>query len=166
MIKNGVEKFTKAMVSIPGKLITIGIIAVFCFAIIKPKIGNTFVDQSSYPVEAAKFIKENIDMETMRLYNEYNYGSYLLMQDIPVFIDSRCDLYTKEYNKVKDIFSDFINISNIGLHYEDKFEEYDITHVILYKNAKINLFISRDSKYKELYSDNYFCVYERLEEAS
>lgn len=162
--KGGVEKVTEKVITLPGKLITIGIIALLCYGIINPKIGNTFVDKSSYPVEAAQFMKENIDMENMRLYNEYNYGSYLLMQDIPVFIDSRCDLYTKEYNKVKDIFSDFINISNIGLHYEDKFEEYDITHVIVYKNAKINLFLARDNKYKQLYSDNYFCIYERLAE--
>lgn len=160
--KKGVENFTKKVITLPGQLITIGIIAIFCYGMIKPKIGNTFVDKASYPVEASQFIKENIDMENMRLYNEYNYGSYLLMQDIPVFIDSRADLYAKEYNKVNDIFSDFINISNIGLHYEDKFEEYDITHVIIYKNAKINLFITRDNKYKQLYSDNYFCIYERL----
>ena len=35
----------------------------------------------------------------MKIYNEYNYGSYLLFRGIPVFIDSRCDLYTKEYTK-------------------------------------------------------------------
>lgn len=160
--KDGVEKFTKKVVTLPGKLITIGIVIILCYGVIKPKIGNTFVNEASYPVKAAKFIKENIDIENMRLYNEYNYGSYLLMQDIPVFIDSRCDLYTKEYNKVKDIFSDFINISNIGLHYEDKFEEYNITHVIVHKNAKLNLFLPRDSNYKQIYSDSYFCVYERL----
>ena len=164
--KGGVEKFTEKVVTLPGKIITIGIVAILCYGIIKPKIGNTFVDKSSYPVEAAQFIKENIDMENMRLFNEYNYGSYLLMQDIPVFIDSRCDLYTKEYNKVKDIFSDFINIANIGLHYEDKFEEYDITHVIVHKNARLNLFLPRDNKYKQLYSDNYFCVYERMPEGA
>lgn len=164
--KGGVERFTKKVVTLPGKIITIGIVAILCYGIIKPKIGNTFVDKSSYPVEAAQFIKENIDMENMRLFNEYNYGSYLLMQDIPVFIDSRCDLYTKEYNKVKDIFSDFINIANIGLHYEDKFEEYDITHVIVHKNARLNLFLPRDNKYKQLYSDNYFCVYERMPEGA
>ena len=160
--KGGVEKFTQKVVNLPGKVITIGIVAILCYGIIKPKIGNTFVDKSSYPVEAAQFIKENIDMENMRLFNEYNYGSYLLMQDIPVFIDSRCDLYTKEYNKVKDIFSDFINIANIGLHYEDKFEEYDITHVIVHKNARLNIFLPRDNNYKQIYSDNYFCIYERI----
>ncbi len=160
--KNGCDKFTKLIVTLPGKIITIGLILLCCFAVGYKKIGNEFVSQSSYPVQAAEYIKENIDLETIRLYNEYNYGSYLLMQGIPVFIDSRADLYSPEFNKGKDIFSDFIDISSIGLYYEDKFEEYDITHVIIYKNAKLNMFISRDENYKELYSDEYFCIYERL----
>ena len=48
------------------------------------------------------------------------------------------------------IFSDFINIANIGLHYEDKFEEYDITHVIVHKNARLNIFLPRDNNYKQI----------------
>ena len=100
----------------------------------------------------------------MRLYNEYNYGSYLLYQDIPVFIDSRADLYSPEFNEGIDVFSDFLDISNIGLHYEEKFNEYGITHAIMYKNAKLNLFISKDDNYNKLYEDEYFVIYKRNKE--
>lgn len=34
----------------------------------------------------------------MKLFNEYNYGSYLLYKGVPVFIDSRADLYAPEFN--------------------------------------------------------------------
>lgn len=54
-----------------------------------------------------------------------------------------------------------MNISNLGVYYEDKFKEYEITHVILFKKSKLNMFISRDEGYEELYSDKYFCVYQR-----
>ena len=49
---------------------------------------------------------ENIDLENARFYNEYNYGSYMLFRGIPVFIDSRADLYAPEFsgNKDEDIF--------------------------------------------------------------
>ncbi len=40
--------------------------------------------------------------------------------------------------------------------------KYDITHVIIGKNTKLNMFLSRDDKYIELYSDDYFVVYERI----
>ena len=84
-----------------------------------------------------------------------------MYKGIPVFIDSRADLYAPEFNGGQDIFSDFLNINNIGTYYEDKFNEYDITHVILYKNAKLNMFISRNDKYKLLYEDDSFVIYER-----
>ena len=59
---------------------------------------------------------------------------------------------------------DFINTSNIGVFYEDTFEKYGITHVICYKNAKMNMIITKtnDPNYNLLYSDNNFVVYERL----
>lgn len=158
----GTEKFIRFIVTWMGRIIAIGVILLLCFVTLRKKVGDKFVDETSYPVAAAEYIKEKLDLTTMRLYNEYNYGSYLLFQDIPVFIDSRADLYAPEFNGGRDIFSDFINTSNIGVYYEDKMEEYDITHVILYNNAKLNMFLSRDENYKEIYSDDYFCIYERI----
>ena len=32
---------------------------------------------------------------------------------------------------------------------------------MMYKNARLNIFISRDENYKEIYSDNNFIIYER-----
>jgi len=141
-------------------IILISVVAI-SINIFEPKVDDDFVDVTQYPTEASKFIKENIDLEGMKLYNEYNYGSYLLYQGIPVFIDSRADLYSPEFNEGIDVFSDFLDISNIGLYYEEKFEEYGITHIIIYENAKLNLFISRNENYTKLYEDEYFVIYER-----
>lgn len=157
----GSETVIKFLTTILGKVLVISFIAVVGLYLFRPKMDNKFINTASYPVEATKYIKENIDIGNMKLYNEYNYGSYLLLNDIPVFIDSRADLYAPEFNKGEDIFSDFINISNINLYYEDKFEEYGITHVIVFKKAKLNLFLSRDNNYKQLYSDANFVLYER-----
>ena len=114
----------------------------------KPKIDDSYINEASYPVQACDFIIENIDLENMRIFNEYNYGSYLLFRGIPVFIDSRADLYTPEFNKDVNVFQDFINTSNINNYYENMFEKYDITHVLLYKNSKLNMFLSRDDNYQ------------------
>ena len=46
--------------------------------------------------------------------------------------------------------------------YEGKFREYEITHLLMGKNTKLNLLISRDDNYKLLYSDKNFVIYERL----
>ena len=166
----GCERFTKFMTTIIGKACTIIIVALVAFSLYKPKRNAEYINNISYPVEASTWILENLDVENIRLYNEYNYGSYLLFRGIPVFIDSRADLYAPEFNGTKkedgkyegrDIFSDYTSISSIGTYYENKFEEYDITHLIMVKNAKLNMFLSRDSKYKKLYSDDKFIIYER-----
>ena len=45
---------------------------------------------------------------------------------------------------------------------KNTFEKYDITHVILGKKSKLNMLISKNSKYHEIYSDEYFAIYSRL----
>ena len=128
----------------------------------KDKFDDSYIDESVYPVQASDFILNNIDLGTARFYNEYNYGSYLLFRGIPVFIDSRADLYAPEFSgKEEDIFSDFIDMSSIGTFYGDIFEKYDMSHVITYKNSKINMIITKTEpeKYEELYRDDYFVVY-------
>ena len=168
--KDGSYKVMKAMTSFFGKIITILLGILVGFSLYKGKIGNPYVSQASYPVQACDYILENVDINSMKIFNEYNFGSYLIYRGIPVFIDSRADLYTPEFNGKKnedgdyegrDIFSDYLNVSNISTYYENKFEQYDITHVLIRKNSKLNMLLSRDDKYKELYSDDNFVFYER-----
>ena len=58
------------------------------------KFDAKYVDESAYPVQACDYILENIDLGKAKFYNEYNYGSYMIFRGIPVFIDSRADLYS------------------------------------------------------------------------
>lgn len=130
---------------------------------------DKFVNEETYPVQASEWILQNLNVKNIKLYNEYNYGSYLLFKGIPVFIDSRADLYAPEFNTStgdkkdgNDIFMDFINSSNISTYYGDIFDEYEITHVMVYKNSKIAMLISKtdSEKYSEIYSDENFVIYE------
>lgn len=134
---------------------------------IKPKLNDGYVDETVYPVQMSDFIvqyfdENNVNLDDVRLYNEYNYGSYLLYRGIPVFIDSRCDLYAPEYNSGRDIFMDFIESSSLNIWFEDIFEKYDITHVILYKDSKMNMIIQDGNLdgYNLLKEDENFVFYE------
>ncbi len=157
------QEMLEKMINLVGVIIiTIATLALgYYFA--KDKFDDKYVDESTYPVQASDFILENINLETARFYNEYNYGSYLLYRGIPVFIDSRADLYAPEFSgKEEDIFSDFIDTSSIGKFYGDIFKKYDMTHVITYKNSKVNMIITKTEpeKYKQLYQDEHFVIYE------
>ena len=165
--KGTIEKATKKVTTIVGIILTSIIMLIFSYDMVKDKFDDTYIDESSYPVQACDYIIENIDLGKAKFYNEYNYGSYMLFRGIPVFIDSRADLYAPEFSgKEDDIFMDFIETSNISKFYEDTFEKYGITHVITYENSKINMIITKtqDENYKELYKDDYFVVYERVSE--
>ena len=151
--------------------ITIITIAVIVIAILlyKPHKDDAYIDESSYPVQAAEWIKENLNLSEITLYNEYNYGSYLIYQDIPVFIDSRCDLYLPEFNENVYVFKDFLNLNNMNIkNMEEKIEEYGFTHFIVSNGVKMNMYLDlKPVEYKKIYpndkvSDNNFSIYERV----
>ena len=165
--KDADKKVINSIISKFGIFALIVVMLSASFYLIRPKLKTQYIDESLYPVQMSEFIlnyfeENNIDRAKVRLYNEYNYGSYLLYKDIPVFIDSRADLYAPEFNGGRDIFTDFIESSNLSVYFGDIFEKYDITHVILYKNSKINMIITETNLrgYKLIKADDYFVFYE------
>jgi len=158
-----INVFTTKMGAVLLSLIVISLSLYFAL----PKMETTYIDETEYPVQMSDFMlqyfEENkIDIKDVRLYNEYNYGSYLLYRGIPVFIDSRCDLYTPQYNQGRDIFTDFVDSSKINMWFEEIFEEYGITHIILSKDSKMNMIIE-DAElegYNLLKEDENFAFYE------
>ena len=166
--KNTCQKLFKFAVSGLGVII---IILGFSFYTVKQWKGKnqSYIDEGTYPVQASDWILENLDVANLKIYNEYNYGSYLLLRGIPVFIDSRCDLYSPEFNgdeengiEGKDIFSDALNIASISVDYDKKFEEYGVTHVISYSNSKLVMLMKENKSYKRIYEDDHFSIFERL----
>ena len=163
--------FSKISNKVFGKILICIIILAISIINLNEKKNDEFIDETSYPVQCAQYINENCNLDNMKIFNDYNYGSYLILNEIPVFIDSRADLYTPEFNGQKnekgeyegrDIFSDFLDISSIASYYENKFEEYGITHVLTERNSKLNMLLCRDSNYEFLYRDDYFIFYRRL----
>lgn len=165
--KNVDEKLIEVFTTWFGGFMLSALVLILSLYFIKSKVKAQYIDESTYPVQMSDFIlqyfeENNINIEDVRLYNEYNYGSYLLYRGIPVFIDSRADLYAPEFNGGRDIFMDFIESSNLSVWFENIFKKYDITHVILYKDSKMNMII-QDAKldgYKLLEEDDKFVFYE------
>ena len=92
-------------------------------------------------------------------------------------IDSRCDLYTPQYNTKtgnpkdgEDIFMDVQNVATGEAKYEEIFEKYGVTHVITYSDSSLSKKLKTDLKYKKIYptteeekeQDNRFVIYERI----
>ena len=124
------------------------------------------VNNESYPVAASDYIVKNLNGKDIKLFNDYNFGSYLMYRGIPVFIDSRADVYDPQFNGFEDdIFQDYINIAGLNCDYDLKFDHYGITHVITYSNSKLALYMQKDATHNlEIYRDDYFVIFERLDE--
>ena len=166
LFENNIPGF-KVFTTIVGAGLIVAVVFLVGMKFYKQKKDSVYIT-SSYPVDAADWMINNLDIENIRLFNEYNYGSYLLFRDIPVMIDSRCDLYTPEYNTKtknpedgKDIFMDVQNVCTLAIGYESIFTKYDITHVISYSNSKLSMLLRRDERYREIYNNYGFIIFER-----
>ena len=163
-----------------GKVVLTTAFLILTIQNVKPKINEAYYTNNNYPIKAAEWIKENLDLDAMKLFNEYNYGSYLLFEGIPVMIDSRCDLYTPQYNTKtgnskdgQDIFMDVQNILTGVDNYKDTFEKYGITHVITQNDSNLNKKIKNNNDYEKIYpstdeeekEDGRFIIYEKVEKS-
>lgn len=135
------------------------LVAIFAICTLSIQLKKPFIDDTLYPTKAVKYIKENLDIQNIHLYNDYNFGSYLILEDIPVFIDSRADLYTKQFSGFTyDIFDDYYYMD---YHYQQKFTEYQITHALVYKENEMHKRLQKDNNYQSIYEDEYFILYEK-----
>ncbi len=172
------EDLIKIITNFYGKVIFATIVIIISIQEFKPKINEQYYTNQDYPIYAAEWIKENLDYKNIKLFNEYNYGSYLIYEGIPVMIDSRCDLYTPQYNTKtgnpvdgQDIFMDVQNVATGDAKYNEVFDQYRITHVITYSDSSLNKKLKSDSDYKKIYpttleqkmQDDRFVIYEKIE---
>ncbi len=157
----------KLATSCIGIIIVVGVVTLIGEDIYEDKNGSDYISRESYPVDATEwliaYMEENdISKEDLHLYNEYNYGSYLLFKEIPVFIDSRCDLYTPEFGSSDDIFTDALAVPALNSNYEEIFEKYDVRYVMLECSSSVNNNLHDDINYELLYDDGDFAIYKRL----
>lgn len=122
---------------------------------------DELIPKRDYPVELSEYILENVDLENMRIYNHFNYGSYLEYKGIKAFIDSRSGMFCEEFNPGCTILEDWYAVDNGDKDYSEIFEKYDITHVVSKKFDTLANKLEEDENYDLIYSDKYWVLYER-----
>ena len=114
--------------------------------------NNDFDIKNEYPVLSVEFIKKNLDYKNIKLYNEFNYGSYIEFNDIPVFIDSRAEVYMKEFNGGIDVISNFLDINEIS-KYENVFEKYQFDYALVYNESNIYYYLNSNPNFKIIFRE-------------
>lgn len=133
------------------------------FRTLSKRINENYINTQEYPVDATNYILKNLDISDMRIYNHFNFGSYLEFNGIQVFVDSRSEMYTEKFNDGCTILNDWYNVVNGGVSYTEIFDKYQITHALLYNTELINVYICNDDSWKLLYQDDSFSLYERVD---
>lgn len=159
-IPEDMESLEKICINPIGTISLILLVIIFSTSKFLIRMEDQYVDEKLYPIGATEYIKNNLDYKNMRIYNSYNNGSYLMLNDIPVFIDSRLDVYCSEFNDT-DVFYDYVQVAQGKQNYEDVFTKNDFTHILIYNDEIIYNYIKNDENYKLLYEDEYFTLYER-----
>ena len=136
-------------------------ILIYSISNISEQIEKNYVDDLEYPEYATEWILDNIDYKNMRIWNGFNFGSYLELNGIKVFLDSRSGMYTEQENPKCTVLKDWLDVYSGRVHYQDIFNKYDITHVLLNNEELVNKFIVNDKNYKLIYQDDLYSLYER-----
>ena len=161
-IKEKVNKIANKVLSVKGIIYILMVIVILFLWKYKDTASQSYVKTNEYPVAASECIKDNLDLEQVNLFNDFNYGSYLLFQDIPVFIDGRADAYDPVFNgKDDDVFLDYMMTTSAQNWYGDTFDKYNITHIITTKCSYLDTALQRNIAYKMIYNDGSFVIYER-----
>lgn len=123
---------------------------------------NDYVDRNEYPVGIVDYISKDFDVSQMRLFNEYNFGSYLIFKNIKVFIDSRADLYTTIYNPGIEIAKDYFDCSKGRVYHREIFKKYNLNYALVRLNSPVGVALSNDPGFKEVHRDNNFILLKKI----
>lgn len=143
-------------------LIPVFIVIISSIFLFRNLYKKDYVDEFLYPTKASDYIVDNLDLDNLRLYNDFDNGAYLEFRGIKVFLDSRSEVYCKEFNNTS-ILEDWYNASRLKTNYKFVFNKYDFNYILLYRSEPLNNYVSFDEDYELIYNDEYFVLYEKVE---
>lgn len=124
----------------------VGLISALRIVTFLPTKFNNVKFESTYPVNAVKFIQNNGFKG--RVFNSYNYGGYLIwsLSEYPVFVDGRADLHQDE------TILTWYSVINGGDEWQDVFQKWGVGFVLVEPGVPL-LDMLDASGWQEVYRD-------------
>lgn len=111
---------------------------------------NDIISNKTLSDKAISILKEE---SPKRLFNYYDYGAYLIYEDIPVFVDGRADLYSNK------IYKDYQDISRLHYRFTDLIDKYQFDYFIIPKQSGLFSYLEDDKKYSLIYHDKNCAIF-------
>ncbi|MCA9981002.1 MAG: hypothetical protein KDD89_09215 [Anaerolineales bacterium] len=144
--------------------LNLGAAVVVCFLAVLWSVSTMFAYpqtlQEAYPVAAVTYLKQaepGLATGSARVFNEYDWGGYLIGRDVPVFVDGRVDLYGDGFMRVYD------DAVRGRLGWQQTLQTYGITHALLEEESVLAGLLALSPDWQLLYRDGVAVIYGRVE---
>jgi hypothetical protein len=108
----------------------------------------------SIPIQAAKYLA--LHPIAGNMFCSAHAGSYLIYSShgaIPVFMDTRIDLYDTRFCER------FVIALELGEHWKELFSQYKIVAALVPNGSKLRIVLDTQSDWKQIYRDREFSIY-------
>lgn len=110
--------------------------------------------------EIVKYLEKNTSKE-IKLYTNFNDGSYYEYFGYKPYIDSRAEVYVKANNKVEDVFFEYYNLISGKLNVEDFVKKYDFDYFVVAENEYLYFYLTENEQYHLLLNSNGRCLFKK-----
>jgi hypothetical protein len=110
-------------------------------------------DPKISPVEEVQFLKDN-PLYQRNLFNDYLYGGYLIINEIPVFIDARSDSYIKF--GVQQKYGDAVMLKKDP---QEIFDEMQVMNIIIPNYTMLDRYLAVNRNWALVYRGPEACIY-------
>lgn len=113
---------------------------------------ETYFEQTDYPIEAVRWIRNHREEVGTRLYHDYGHGGFLLWQlpGVKVFIDGRMPAW-----RIGDrrIFQDYVNLNRADSPDLSVLDRYGVDWALVPRGSALALTLESHPGWKSLYVD-------------
>lgn len=130
-----------------------GVLGVLLFGISSTGLAEV-LNEPLKPLLSDEVIEVIKEKNPERLYNDYDFGGYLIYNEIKVFVDGRADMYSK-YN-----LKDAVNLSKLDEGAEEIIDEYNFDLFVIYKKSPLNYLLKNSEEYNLILEEEEVVIYE------
>ena len=94
-------------------------------------------------------------LTSLRGYNSYNWGGYLIWRDVPVFVDGRADVYGDTF------LFEYREAFDASGGWERPLNNFNIDYVIMERGSSLNTLLALHPDWESIYLDEIAQIYLR-----
>ena len=118
-------------------------------------LKNRTVEATRYPLAALDYIEAH-GLASMRMYNSYNWGGYLLWRGYRVFIDGRADVY------MDDFMNEYVLAYQLRGDWRQPLDRYKVDYVLIERDASLATLLEASTEWTRVYQDNLAVIFTRV----